>query len=108
MSSVSEALRERLGARAAADLQEYAERQGRRWRDNVLETAADRFDNRLAAATDRFENRLNVELSALRLEMQKGFSELRVEVLRWSFLFWIGQLAAVAGLLSFMLSKGQR
>ena len=97
MNAVSEALRERLGARAASDLEEYAERQGRRWRDDVLETAADRFDNRLA-----------LEMSALRLEMQKGFSELRVEVLRWSFLFWIGQLAAVAGLLSFMLSKGLR
>ena len=72
MTSVSEALRERLGA-------------------------ADRFDHRLA-----------LEMSALRLEMQKGFSELRVEVLRWSFLFWIGQLAAVAGLLSFMLSRGLR
>jgi hypothetical protein len=49
-----------------------------------------------------------LKLSALRLEMQKGFGDLRVEVLRWSFLFWIGQLAAVAGLLSFMLSKGLR
>jgi hypothetical protein len=119
MEAVSEALRERLGVRAANDLEAYAEDVGHRWRDDVLQTASERCDNRLAAATDRFdnrlalatqsfENRLSLEIGALRLEMQKGFSDLRVEVLRWSFLFWIGQLAAVAGLLSFMLSKGLR
>ena len=76
--------------------------------DNQLQTVSDRFDNRLQAVTDRFDNRLGLEMAALRLEMQKGFGDLRVEVLRWSFLFWIGQVAAVAGLLTFMLSRGPR
>jgi len=60
----------------------------------------------MEAAPDRFENRLAVEMAALRLEMQKGFGDLRIEVLRWSFLFWIGQVAAIAGLLAFMLNRG--
>jgi hypothetical protein len=97
MEEVSEALRERLGAKAARDLEEFAERLKSHWSDDVLHTAS-----------ERFENRLGLEMAALRLEMQKGFSDLRVEVLRWSFLFWIGQLAAIAGLLSFMMSKGLR
>ena len=101
MVPVSDALRERLGVRAAHDLEEYASELGSRWRDDVLQTASERFENRL-------DHRLAVEMSALRLEMQKGFSELRVEVLRWSFLFWIGQLAGVAALLSFMLKQGPR
>ena len=97
MTGLSEVLRERLGARPAHDLEEYTSHLGNRWREDVLQTASERFDNRLT-----------VEMGALRLEMQKGFSELRVEVLRWSFLFWIGQVAAVAGLLAFMLSRGPR
>ena len=97
MFSVSEALRERLGPKAAHDLEDYAGQ----WRDDVLETATERFKHHL-------DLRLTVELSALRLEMQKGFSDLRVEVLRWSFLFWIGQLAAMAAMLSFMLNRGLR
>ena len=108
MTSVSQALRERLGPRAAADLEEYAKDLGDGWRDDVLQTMLERSDNRLALATQSFENHLSQEIGTLRLEMQKGFSDLRVEVLRWSFLFWIGQLAAIAGLLSFMLSKGLR
>ena len=51
---------------------------------------------------------LSAEVGALRLEMQKGFGDLRFELLRWSFLFWIGQLAALAGIVSFMLSRGLR
>ena|SRR5436190_12066175 len=97
MAYVSETLRERLGPSAAHDLEEYATELGTRWRDTVLQTASDRFESRLA-----------VEMAALRLEMQKGFSELRVEVLRWSFVFWIGQLAAIAAMLSFMLNKVPR
>jgi hypothetical protein len=30
-------------------------------------------------------------------------ANLRAELLKWSFLFWIGQLAAVAGLVSLLL-----
>jgi hypothetical protein len=97
MVPVSDALRERLGVKAAHDLEEFTENLSSRWSDNVLHTASERFDNRLA-----------VEMAALRLEMQKGFGDLRVEVLRWSFLFWIGQVAAVAGLLTFMLNRGLR
>jgi hypothetical protein len=108
MSPVSEALRERLGPRAAHELEEHAEHLGTRWRDDVLQTASDRFENRLTVVTAHFENRLTAEIAGLRLEMQKGFSELRVEVLRWSFLFWIGQLAAIAALLSFMLNRVPR
>jgi hypothetical protein len=38
-------------------------------------------------------------MAKLRLEM----AELRFELLKWSFLFWIGQLAAVTAILTLML-----
>jgi hypothetical protein len=63
-------------------------------------------------ATDRFERRLTEEITALRIEMHQGFAALRqenattrVELLKWSFLFWAGQLAAIAGLLAYMLPR---
>jgi len=37
--------------------------------------------------------------AAIRAEMASG----RVELLKWCFLFWIGQVAAMAALLAFML-----
>ena len=43
------------------------------------------------------------DIADLQITLQKEMSENRVELLRWSFLFWIGQVAVVAGLLAFML-----
>jgi hypothetical protein len=42
-------------------------------------------------------------MATLRLEM----AELRFELLKWSFLFWIGQLAAFTGVLALMLRAGR-
>lgn len=68
----------------------------------------------LAAATDRFERRLSEEIGQVRLEMRDGFAALRkelaeqrVELLRWSFLFWLGQVAAMAAMFSVMLRAVQ-
>jgi hypothetical protein len=43
------------------------------------------------------------EFARFRKEVVQELSNTRVDMLKWSFLFWIGQVAAVAGLLSFML-----
>jgi hypothetical protein len=64
----------------------------------------------LSIAAERFERRLTQEVSGLRVEMHDGFAAIRQEMsnqradlLKWSFAFWIGQLAAMCGLLAFML-----
>ena len=62
-------------------------------------------------ATDRFERRLTEETAALRVEMHQGFGALRqemgamrVEWLKWSFLFWIGHVAVTVSILTYMAS----
>jgi hypothetical protein len=64
---------------------------------------------------ERFERRLALVEASLRLELHDGLAALRqemattrVELLRWSFAFWIGQVAAMAGLLAFMLRAAGR
>ena len=60
------------------------------------------------AIAERLDHRINA--CAKREDMTSGFarvenkmSETKVEILRWSFLFWIGQVATIAALLSYML-----
>ena len=50
--------------------------------------AMEGVDRRLREMEERFEHRL---------------SDLRFDLLKWSFLFWIGQLAAFTAILSVML-----
>ena len=85
------ALRERLGINGSAALAAVLEE-----RDEVV----------MKVATERFERRLSEECAKVRSEITQLGADLRVDVanaradfIKWSFLFWIGQAATVAGLL---------
>lgn len=95
--AIGTTLRHRLGDEGVFELAEYVEHQGDAWRKDVMATCVDRIDVR-------------VERFALREDVVKGFSEirdemaaLRVELVRWSFAFWIGQVAATAALMALLV-----
>ncbi|MBI4887956.1 MAG: hypothetical protein HY824_12755 [Acidobacteria bacterium] len=61
-------------------------------------------------ASDRFERRLVEEIAGVRVEMHQGFgvlrqemASLRVEWLKWSFLFWIGHVGITLGVVAYMI-----
>ena len=102
-SRVPVALRGKLGDEATFGLIELLDSDRKDWSEQVVSVAA-----------DRFERRLTEEISGLRLEVREALHDgltavrqelatTRVETLKWSFLFWVGQIAAMAGLLAFML-----
>jgi hypothetical protein len=55
----------------------------------------------LTVAGERFERRLVDEASKLRIEI----TNVQFEVLKWMFLFWVSQLAAMSAIMSFLLRK---
>lgn len=61
------------------------------------------LDRRIADVSASFERRLADEISKFRVEMIERMSDLRFDLLKWNFLFWIGQLAAISAILSVML-----
>ncbi len=104
------ALREKLGNEAMVGLQVFVEDAGRQWKDDVLVIAGERFERRLGHEIGTFRLEVAKELAAMRVETAKEFAALRVELattrvslLKWSFLFWIGQFAAVSGMMAFLL-----
>jgi hypothetical protein len=93
------ALRDRLGENGVRDLESYIEQHEENRRTDVVNQITERLDFRMNEC-------------AKRNEMIEGFSrvvdrmaDMKVELLRWSFAFWIGQVAAVMALLSYMLRK---
>lgn len=65
--------------------------------------ATEQLDRRIAEVSASFERRLAEEISKFRLEMGERMSDLRFDLLKWNFLFWVGQLAAITAILSVML-----
>ena len=85
------ALRAHLGDDATFGIIELLDAERRDWSQQVLSIAA-----------DRFERRLSEDLGKFREDMIRELAVTRVETLKWSFVFWIGQVAAVAALLAYM------
>ena len=91
------ALRDRLGENGVRDLETYIEQHEENRRTDVVNQITERLDFRMNEC-------------AKRNEMTDGFSrvvhqmaDIKVEILRWSFAFWVGQVAVIAVLLSSML-----
>ena len=105
---------------------------GNEWRDQVTQSLAERFDARLATTAAELRVEMAKMRSELRQEMQQGFAQMcqamasmqvslrkemadlqvalrkeladnRVELIRWSFVFWMGQVAVMIGVLAYML-----
>ncbi len=73
------------------------------WPEHVLSIAAERFERRLAQEIAGLEVRLTREMHTGFAAIRQEMAEQRVEMFKCAFLFWVGQFAATAGLLSFML-----
>ena len=113
-------LRERLGDEAALGLLELLESERAEWSERVLSVAADWFERRLAEQIagvrvelsavradivrelDEGLGSIRQELATVRVDTRQELANARVETLRWSVLFWVGQVAAMAGLLALM------
>ncbi len=102
---VPSALRTRLGDDATFGLIELLDSDRKEWSEHVLSVAADRFERRLTEEISHFREEIREGLHNGLTSVRQEIATTRVEMLKWSFVFWIGQVAAMAGLLAYMLGK---
>ena len=69
----------------------------------TLRLGDERLDQRMREVNASFEHRLAHEIGKLRLDLAQQLAAMRFDLLKWSFLFWIGQLAGITAVLSFVL-----
>lgn len=82
--SVSASLKTRFGDDGTLALIEWLDAEQSRWSEQVL-----------TATSDRFERRLAIEMSLVRQEI----AHTRADILKWSFLFWLGQIGLFIALI---------
>ena len=118
---VPRALQERLGAEATAGLVDLLSDSRTVWIADVIEIVGDRFERRLAEEASKLRVEMAQGFAAIRQEMAEGLAavrqemaigfaairqemaEQRFELLKWAFLFWVGQLFAVATLMAVLV-----
>ena len=118
---VPAALMERLGEPASVALVEMQEANNRACVDEVMTQVAERFERRLVEETSK----LRVEMAQLRGDLRQEIAQLggnlrnemaqlggnlrsemtvhRFELLKWMFVFWVGQLVSVVGIVALLL-----
>ena len=57
---------------------------------DLIEIQAQRFDARLEQRLAETRADLRSEIGQMRTEMGVGFAQLRAELIKWMFLFWLG------------------
>ncbi len=125
-SHVPSALQERLGAEATTGLLRLFDRARAEWTEPVVSLAVERFERRLVeeiagvrVEMARSEARLReviaeqgatlrVEMAQLAAAIRQEMALNRLEVLKWAFVFWVGQVIAVVGLVGVMLRQTSR
>jgi hypothetical protein len=118
---ISGALLDRLGEPAAAELNGVLDAHRIASTEAAMTQCGERFERRLIEETSK----LRLETSQLRADMREGFAAVRgemregfaaargemreglaaerFELLKWAVALWIGQLAAVAGIVTALL-----
>lgn len=78
--------------------------------EQLLATATDRFERRLSEAVADLrdgDSAIRLEIANLRVDMTEQFAASRIhsearhhELLKWALVFWVGQAAAVAAIVT--------
>jgi 3-deoxy-D-arabino-heptulosonate 7-phosphate (DAHP) synthase len=97
--AVPQALRSRLGPEATSGVLARLELSQREAKDTMIEACTERLERRLVDEISKVRVDVAQLGAALRQEMAVG----RVGLFKWCFLFWIGQVLAIAGLMAAML-----
>ena len=99
-------LRDRLGPDASEDLINAFEEAQK----DMVTLTTDRFERRLIAVSSELRQDMAAMDTGIRVALIDGLSKLRTDmsamradILLWSFLFWMGQVAAIVAILGFML-----
>lgn len=89
--TVPKVLREKLGEEGADALVELINVANSQTKADVLTFVEEKFERRLSEEMSK----VSVEFAKVRQEM----AELKADLIRWMFIFWVGQLGAILGIL---------
>jgi len=103
---IPKSLREKLGEAGSDALVQVLNEQEKETRDSVIDIAEMRFEKKLGEVEGSLREEITKLDSSLRQEIVKGDSTLReaiqkskTDTIKWMFLFWIGQIGAILGIL---------
>lgn len=110
IDAVPASLRERLGPEATGGLLHLLDIAHGEWRADLIAACTERYERRLAeeiagvrVQIAQVEASLRTEMAQMGASIRQDIASGRVELLKWCFLFWIGQVVTVGSIVGLML-----
>ena len=89
--AIPKALRDKLGEEGANSLVDLLNSQSQNSGNSITTFVEEKFERRLSEEISKVRD----EISKLRVEMHKS----QAATIRWMFVFWVGQIGAMLGIL---------
>ncbi len=113
---VPKILREKLTDEGVESLIELFNKSEEKTKEDVIALSGEKFERRLSEEISGvrsdiaiLEGKLEARISEVKVKLKEETSKLRVEmasfkaeIIKWMFLFWVGQLACIAGLIKWL------
>ncbi|MFQ6013906.1 MAG: hypothetical protein ACE5NP_00505 [Anaerolineae bacterium] len=64
-------------------------------KEDVIVLVEEKFERRLVEEISKLRGELREEMAGLRVEL----ANTRADLIRWMFIFWVGQVATILGIL---------
>lgn len=100
--AVPRPLREKLGEEGTDALVALINEAGENNKKSVIEVVEERFERRLSEEMGKIReemSKLRVDLSGETSKLRAEMHDLRANLIQWMFVFWIGQIGVLFGLL---------
>ncbi|MEO0297338.1 MAG: hypothetical protein ABIN23_07835 [candidate division WOR-3 bacterium] len=108
--NIPKVLREKLGDDGVDALLELIENAIKRVKEDIIEIQTEKYERRITDEVSKLDKRITDEISKLRVEMREEISNLRVEfnerisktygnLIKWMFIFWVGQIGVITAIL---------
>ncbi len=97
--TIPKILREKLTDEGANALVEILDKVEDRSQAHTAETVELRFEKRLTEETTRLEKKIE----SVRADLEKKIESTKTDIIKWMFIFWIGQFASIVGILTAIL-----
>jgi hypothetical protein len=100
--TVPKVLREKLGEEGADALVELINVANGQTKADVLTFVEEKFERRFSEEVGKFNERLTTEIAKINVEfsrVRQEMAEMKADLIRWMFIFWVGQLGAILGIL---------
>ncbi|MBE3585395.1 MAG: hypothetical protein IMW94_04385 [Thermoanaerobacter sp.] len=92
---IPETLRTKLGEDGVKELVDLLNQAAKNIKGSLEEKASDKLEQRLTETKGGIEK----QIADLRTELKTEIAHTRADLIKWMFIFWVGQVAVIGGLL---------